>query len=74
MTENQRMLVSTLRQGGLGYGTIARKVGVPLNTVKSFLRRRAVTPSQEKPEAGAHFCLCCGVPVAQNPGRKEKKF
>ena len=31
---------------------------------------------EDKPVTGAdeHQCLCCGTPVAQNAGRKEKKF
>lgn len=74
MTENQRMLVSTLRQNGMGYGTIARKVGVSVNTVKSFCRRKETAPVTSQSDAETHYCLSCGVPVAQHPGRKEKKF
>ncbi|MBO6235816.1 MAG: RNA polymerase subunit sigma-70, partial [Schwartzia sp.] len=74
MTENQKMIVAGLRQKGLGYGTIAKRVGVPLNTVKSFCRRKAAKPEHEEPDSGTHRCLCCGVTVVQNPRRKEKKF
>ena len=45
-----------------------------MNTVKSFCHRRAAKPKCEEPDSKTHRCLCCGVPVAQNPGRKEKKF
>ena len=74
MTNEQRMIVSALRAHGMGYGTIARKVGISENTVKSFCRRNA--QKEDKPVTGAdeHRCLCCGAPVAQNAGRKEKKF
>lgn len=74
MTNEQRMIVSALRAQGMGYGAIARKVGISENTVKSFCRRNA--QKEDKPVTGAdeHQCLCCGTPVAQNAGRKEKKF
>ena len=74
MTENQKMIVAGLRKTGMGYGTIAKKVGVSVNTIKSFCHRRAAKPKREEPDSRTHRCLCCGVPVAQNPGRKEKKF
>lgn len=75
MTNEQRMIVSALRVQGMGYGAIARKVGISENTVKSFCRRNA--QKEEKTlvgNDGEHLCLCCGAPVAQNAGRKEKKF
>ena len=71
MTNEQRMIVSALRAQGMGYGAIARKVGISENTVKSFCRRNA---QKEVTGADEHQCLCCGAPVAQNTGRKEKKF
>ena len=37
MTNEQRMIVSALRAQNMGYGAIARKVGISENTVKSFL-------------------------------------
>ena len=71
MTNEQRMIVSSLRAQGMGYGAIARKVGISENTVKSFCRRNA--QKEDKPVTGAdeHQCLCCGTPVAQNAGRKR---
>ena len=77
MTNEQRMMVSSLRADGMGYGAIARKVGISANTVKSFCRRNAQQTEPEQPsaaETAEHKCLCCGTPVKQNAGRKEKKF
>lgn len=77
MTNEQRMMVSSLRAGGMGYGAIARKVGISTNTVKSFCRRNAQQTETEQSTAAdtaEHKCLCCGVAVKQNVGRKEKKF
>lgn len=67
MTNEQRMIVSSLRAQGMGYGAIARKVGISENTVKSFCRRNA--QKEDKPVTGAdeHQCLCCGTPA----GRKR---
>ena len=76
MTNEQRALVRTFRNAGLGYGAIARKTGISLNTVKSFCRRNEQQKTQEKGEqlGQEHLCRNCGVPVKQNTGRKEKKF
>ena len=74
MTENQRRLVVALRQEGMGYGTIAGRIGVPVNTIKSFCRRQTAKPESGRTEARTHRCLCCGKPTTQEPGRREKKF
>ena len=77
MTNEQRMIVSSLRAEGMGYGAIARKVGISENTVKSFCRRNAQQTEMAQSavsNTAEHKCLCCGVPVEQNAGRKEKKF
>lgn len=76
MTNEQRIIVSSLRAQGMGYGAIARKVGISENTVKSFCRRNAQKAGTAQPDAQnrEHRCLCCGAPVIQHSGRKEKKF
>ena len=77
MTNEQKMLVSSLRAEGMGYGTIARRIGISENTVKSFCRRsvrQTGTEQQYMLEVSEHKCLCCGVRVEQTAGRKEKKF
>ena len=73
MTNEQRMIVSALRAQGIGYGAIARKVGISENTVKSFCRRNAQKAVTAQPDAEKreHCCLCCGAPVAQHAGRKK---
>ena len=81
MTEEQKKQIVDLRGDGYGYVRIAQALGISENTVKSFCRRKRLTgkataarirPSSVKD--GKHFCLCCGKEVAQNAGRKEKKF
>ena len=42
MTENQKTQIAKLRAAGLGYGKIAQQLGMSLNTVKSYCRRKGV--------------------------------
>ena len=86
MTNEQKTVVESLRSQGLGYKRIAAQTGISANTVKSYLRKYApAATEQEAPSVvqetvavpamdGESYCRCCGKPVAQNPGRKEKKF
>lgn len=82
MTEQQKQQIEKLRRDGYGYIKIAQALGVSQNTVKSYCRRKNLTgslgtqqPKMRMPsDDGEHFCLCCGTPVVQNPGRKVKKF
>ncbi|MBP3805233.1 MAG: RNA polymerase subunit sigma-70 [Oribacterium sp.] len=73
MTHEQRKQIISLRSEGLGYKRIADKLGLSINTVKSFCRRQKDNPGISIP-AGTKVCLQCGNPVGQIPGRKEKKF
>ncbi|MES0410228.1 RNA polymerase subunit sigma-70 [[Clostridium] scindens] len=68
MMKNQDIIkLNDLRQQGKGAAEIAEMLNLPLNTVKSYLRRH--------PEADtSRVCPQCGEPVAQKEGRKEKKF
>ena len=79
MTEEQKIKTRNLRAAGYGYTKVAQMLGLSENTIKSFCRRnglngvasqKVVIPINKE----EHFCLCCGVDVKQNPGRKLKKF
>lgn len=76
MTDTQRKQIRNLRTAGLGYKKIAEQMEMSENTVKTFCRRNglggAIALQGECKDK--HFCLCCGVEVVQNPGRKTKKF
>ncbi|MDF2645358.1 MAG: Sigma-70 region 4 type 2 [Paenibacillus sp.] len=82
MTEEQKSQIKNLRVDGYGYNRIAQVLGISENTVKSFCRRNNLTgkaaveiPKAQAPaDEGKRFCMYCGVTVAQNPGRKVKKF
>lgn len=72
MTNEQKLLLISLRNEGLGYKRIAGRLGISENTVKSFCRRNTWTVPTET--ADESICKCCGKPIEQNPKRKEKKF
>ena len=73
MTNEQRMIVSALRAQGIGYGAIARKVGISENTVKSFCRRNAQKEDKlTVTGADEHWCLCCGAPVHRTPVARKR--
>ncbi len=69
MTNEERQRIMSLRRDGVGYGEIAGKLHISVNTVKSFCRRHGLTA-----DARASVCEQCGRPVSQNPGRKRKRF
>lgn len=66
MNDTQKAKIEKLRREGLGYMKIAKELNLPVNTLKSYIRRH--------PLGDDHLCLNCGKPVKQNKGRKEKKF
>lgn len=78
MTDAQKNQIENLRAAGLGYKKIAEQMALSENTIKTYCRRHGLGGNiamQGKTEnADNHLCLCCSVPVKQNPGRKEKKF
>ena len=59
--------ITSMRQQGKGAAEIAETLDLPLNTVKSYLRRHPETDT-------SRVCPQCGKPVVQKEGRKEKKF
>lgn len=79
MTDNQKKQIIKLRAEGMGYGTIAKKLDMPVNTVKSFCRRNKLNGSIEEetpvlPPGETTFCENCGKAIRQIKGRKPKRF
>ncbi len=89
MTSEQKRMIDELRLQGIGYKKIASELGVSESTVKSYCRRSPELrqpvsandnlhpPAIMKPsenDAEVKTCQWCGKPVAQKPGKKEKKF
>lgn len=75
MTDAQKIQIGNLREAGLGYKKIAEQMELSENTVKTYCRRHGLGGNlAQQGAADKDVCLCCGVAVKQNPGRKEKKF
>ena len=70
MTDDEKKQITILRRDGMGYGKIAQKTGVSVNTVKSFCRRNNLTVSTGEKSV----CECCGKQIEQTPGQKRKRF
>ena len=79
MTDIQRAQVIKLRTAGNSYGSIARTVGISLNTVKSFCRRNNITENADAPvpvilTGEITLCENCGLEIRQIAKRKKKRF
>ena len=74
MTDEQRMQITSMRDAGSGYKKIAQALNISENTIKSFCKRNKMGGIAASASNDEIPCLCCGKPVKQNPGRKQKKF
>ena len=71
MTEAEKLRIHKLSQEGLGYKKIAAALDLPVNSVKTYLRRH---PVAEDAAAVPDICERCGNPIIQTPHRKRKRF
>lgn len=80
MTNNEKEMIRELRMKGLGYGKVAERMGLKLETVKSFCRRHGLggkgATLVEIHDTGAEYIPCknCGAEIRQTPKRKRKLF
>lgn len=68
MTETEKQKINELRNQGLGYKTIAKKLSISVNTVKSYCQRHKVgvkLPKSISSTENLHFCKCYGVAIEQ---------
>lgn len=70
MTNGEKMLITQQRRQGLGHTEIARKLGLSVNTVKSFCQRNGIKPAG-KTMPGKDACRQCGSTLEHTPGRKK---
>jgi len=68
MTTDEQKQIAILRANGLSQSQIASELNLNVNAVKAWCRRHPVDTTPKT------VCLTCGVPIAQNPKRKMKKF
>lgn len=80
MTENQKTRIAGLRAKGMGYGSIAQELGIPVNTIKSYCRRNDLG-GNAKVEVPAQVltgdisrCVNCGKEIHQIAKQKPKRF
>ena len=62
MTHGQKEQIDTLREQGNGYKRIAGILGVSVNTIASYCRRKTAV------------CPCCGATLVMTPKHRKKKF
>lgn len=80
MTQDEKDRLTEMRRAGRSYTEIALALDIPKNTVKTYCHRNHIENTQNSSDVDTASqvkekrCLCCGTPVIQNPGRKEKKF
>ena len=74
MTNGEKMLVAQQRRQGLGYTEIARKLGISVNTVKSYCQRNGIKPAGKTAVQSGSTCRQCGNTLEHTPGRKKKQF
>lgn len=68
---NKKEEIIKLRKQGLGYKTIARQLGLNLNSVKSFCRSQGLTSKVIKQKLR---CKQCKKELIQIPKMKTRKF
>lgn len=69
MTNGEKMLITRQRRQGLGYAEIVRKLGMSVNTVKSYCRRNGIKPAG-KTMPGKDACSAA-VHWYKHPEEKE---
>ncbi len=78
MTDGQKKQIMRLRAAGDGYGRIAQKVGISVNTVKSFCRRNKIEEASLEQSAEftseTTYCENCGREIRQIAKQKKKRF
>lgn len=72
MTKKEKENIRFLRSEGFAYRAIASRLGISLNTVKSFCRRNGLGGIAEKQDR--QICRQCGQPLVKEPKRPARKF
>ena len=71
MNQDEKARIIELREEGLSYTEIAKRMDISKNTIKSFCRRNSITEiKKDKGDLGV--CEFCRKPISQPVGRKKK--
>lgn len=74
MTGEQKNQISNMRAKGIGYATIAGKLGLTKSQVSAYCRRNGLDGKMGGVECDGDFCRNCGKPLTHTPGKKKRKF
>ena len=58
MTTQEKQMIASLSEKGLGYRKIAAQIGISENTVKSYLKRMTAADDQKEPDQPAAVFSC----------------
>ena len=72
MTAEQKTKITELRKHGKSYKAISDKLGISVNTIKSYCQRHHL--EHQKMPDNILLCLQCEREIPQTPKRKSKKF
>ena len=70
MTLEQKHLIDQYRQSGMKYSEIARTIGLPETTVKSYCYRNPI--SVPAPKSNEPICPQCGKPIVSGKYRPRR--
>ena len=85
MTDEQKQQIIVLRRDGAGYGRIAARLQISINTVKSFCRRHSLaaksaramaprsSPERRRGET-VRFILCADLPKCDAAAQTGARF
>jgi sigma-70 region 4 type 2 len=73
MNQDEKARIIELREEGLSYTEIAKRMDISKNTIKSFCRRNGITETK-KDKRDLGVCEFCRKPISQPVARKKKRF
>lgn len=73
MNNLQKEKITNLRSSGKSYSAIADKIGLSVNTIKSYCQRNNLKGPLIEPLADI-FCRQCSAPIKQPRGKKHKQY
>ena len=75
MTSAEKKIIDQYRRQGMGSTEIAEKLGLSVNTVKSYCRRNAMeTPRASVDAAPSGLCKQCGALISGKQDKRGKQF
>lgn len=76
MTDKQKNQIAVYREQGKSYTDISKLMDLSINSIKTYCKRHGLGGklAYEAEVESDTSCEYCGKPVAQNPGRKKKRF